>query len=406
MRFFYLDAAFSVRHGHHGEYCRLLSAELRSRGIEPVVLGHREVIAELRQELGVRPFFRWWTYLQIHRKQDPIAGWLRDFEVAWRLTLDDLQRITPLSADDIVYFNSVYPAQFMALLQWLSGIPKEMRPRAFVEFGTDPGVVISSTTLNNWQLDVPDPRRDPRGTLYRYVGSIAKPEDYPKVCLFTFDRMVSRIYQTLVGWPVATLPWPHHAMFPVRNRAGNRPIKAAVVGHQRLDKGYQFIPDVLRQLQDAPEIEFLVHNSAPEEMIETQIAIREMARANPRVIVDERSVFGADWALILDRADLVICPYDPVRYASSHSAVVAECIANGIPCVAPANTILANMCREFGGMAAEIQEWSAAGMVAGIRAGIAEFDTLAVRAVAAAQRWQQVQGASRLVDQLLGRGVE
>jgi hypothetical protein len=364
-------------------------------------LGHQEVIAELKKELGVQPLFRWWTYLQIYRRQDPIAGWLRDFDVAWRVTLEDLQRITPVSAEDIVYFNSVYPAQFMALLQWMSSMPKESRPRAFVEFGTEPGVVITSTIANNRQFEVMDPRREPRGTLYRYVGSIARKEDFPKVCLFTFERTVSEIYQALTGWPVATLPWPHLAVLAIRDRSGKRPIRAAVVGHQRTEKGFQFIPDVLRQLLDGSNVEFLVHNSAPEEMAGAQNAVREMARNNARVILDERSVFGPEWAQILDRADLVICPYDPIRYASSHSAVVTECIANGIPCVVPANTVLAAMCRDFGGMAAEIPEWSVAGIVAGIGAGLTDFDALAARASTAAQRWQQVQGTPRLIDQLL-----
>ena len=191
------------------------------------------------------------------------------------------------------------------------------------------------------------------------------------------------------------------AILPLRCRFGKRPIRAAFIGHQREEKGFHFVPDLLRTLLDTTDLEFLVHNSMPEEMIATQRAVREIALNNPRFIVDERPVFGTEWAQILDKADLVICPYDPVRYGSSYSAIVAECIANGIPCVVPANTVLATMCREFGGVAAEIPEWSVAGIVAGIRAGLTDFDSLATRAAAAAPLWQQRHGAPRLVDRLL-----
>ena len=402
MRFYYLDSALHAKHAHHAEYCRSITNELRQRGIDPSVFGFQEVSAELSQGLAVQPFFRWYTYLRNYRDQDPIAGWLRDFDVGARITIEDLKRIVAVSADDIAYFSAVYPVQFMAVLHWLSGIPKDVRPRTFLEFSTEPGVVLLSTTGNNWQFEVMDPRREPRGTLYRYVGSVMKAEDFPSVCLFTFDQSVSGIYQALTGWPVATLPLPISAQLPLRSRSGKRPIRAAILGHQRMDKGFQFVPDVLRTLLDVPDLEFLVHNSMPEEMIDTQRALREIAQSNPRVIADERALFGTDWAQVVDKADLVICPYEPVRYGSRYSAIVAECVANGIPCVVPANTALAAMCRDFGGVAAEISEWSTAGIVAGVRAALADFDALAMRAAAAGPLWQQMHGVPRLVDRLLG----
>ena len=401
MRFYYLDSALHSKHAHHAEYCRSITDELRQREIDPIVLGFQEVDAALTQSLGVQPFFRWYTYLRTYRNQDPIAGWLRDFDVGTRITIEDLRRIAPVSADDIVYVSAVYPEQFMAVLHWLSSVPKDARPSTFVEFGTEPGVVVVSTTGNNWQFEVMDPRREPRGTLYRYVGSVMQAEDFPTVCLFTFDRSVSGIYQALTGWPVATLPLPISAKLPLRSRSGKRPIRAALLGHQRMDKGFQFVPDVLRTLLDVPDLEFLVHNSMPEEMIDTQRAVREIVQRNPRVIADERAVFGADWAQLVGKADLAICPYDPVRYGSRYSGIVAECVANGIPCVVPANSAPAAMCRDFGGMATEISEWSTAGIVAGIRTALANFDSLASRAAGAAALWQQVHGAPRLVDRLL-----
>ena len=401
MRFIYLDTGLRTTNGHHGERCRLILAELRRRGIDPTILGCQDVAVEFRQELGVQPFFRWWTYAQPYRTQELEAGWLRDFEIGWRITLEDLKRITPVSSDDVVYFCSVHPAQFRALLEWIGSLSREARPRVFAEFVAEPGVKVSGVSETNIQLKLVDPRLEPRGILYRFVGSSISQASFPNVCTFTFHRTHSEIYQAITGWTFATLPFPHSAVLPIRPRAGRRPIQVATIGHQRKDKGFDFIPDVVQQLLDGPDVEFLVHNSSPEEMPGPQNALRDIARNNPKVNLDERPVLGAEWAKVLDRADLVICPYDPVRYATSWSGIVVESIANGIPCVVPANTIMASMCRDFGGMAAAFRDWSVAGVVEASRVALANFDELAVRANAAAHQWPNQQGTPRLVDRLL-----
>jgi hypothetical protein len=403
VRFIYLDTGLRSTIGHHGERCRLLRAELRRRGIDPTILGYQEVAVELRQELGVQPFFRWWSYAHIYHTQDLDVGWLRDFEIGWRVTLEDLKRITSVASDDIVYFSSVYPVQFMALLQWMGSLSREVRPRVFVEFVGEPGVKASSASATTLQFKLVDPRQDPRGVLYRYVGSSISQASFPNVCPFTFNRTYSEIYQAITSWTFTTLPFPHSAVLPIRSRSGERPIQVATIGHQRVDKGFDFIPDIVLQLLDVPDVEFMVHNSTPEEMPGPQNALREIARNHPRVTLDERPALVAEWAKILDRADLVICPYDPLRYATSWSGIVAECIANGIPCVVPSNTIMAAMCRDYGGMAAEFGDWSVAGIVAGIRLALAHFDELAVRANAAAHQWPIQQGTTNLVDRLLNR---
>jgi hypothetical protein len=401
MRFIYLDTGLRSTIGHHGERCRLILTELRRRGIDPTILGDQEAAVELRQELGVQPFFRWWSYSHLYHVQDLDAGWLRDFELGWRVTLEDLKRISPVASDDIVYFGSAYPVQFMALLQWMASLSREARPRVFVEFVGEPGAKQASPGSTSLQFNLVDPRQDPRGVLYRYVGTSISQASFPNVCLFTFNRAYSEIYQAITAWTFTTLPFPHSAVLPIRNRSGKRPIQVATIGHQRVDKGFHFVPDVVQQLLDVPDVELFVHNSTPEEMPGPQTALREIARNHPRVNLDERPALVAEWAKVLDRADLVMCPYDPHRYATSWSGIVAECIANGIPCVVPSNTIMATMCRDFGGMAAEFRDWSVAGIVAGIRLALANFDELAVRANAAAHQWPNQQGTPHLVDRLL-----
>ncbi len=137
-------------------------------------------------------------------------------------------------------------------------------------------------------------------------------------------------------------------------------------------------------------------------MVGPQEALLELSRSHPNIKVDSQAISAAAWAKLLDATDLMICPYDPVRYATSHSGIMAECLANGIPNVIPAGTSLASLAKEFGSPAVEFREWTAASVVAAIREAIANFDSLADRAALAAERWKTVQGARRFVDTLLG----
>src|SRR5439155_1206590 len=154
--------------------------------------------------------------------------------------------------------------------------------------------------------------------------------------MMTFEPSSSTAYQVLLGKPVGVLPVPRLAATTPRNRAGRRPITVSVVGHQRPDKGYQHMPEVARRLLQArPDIRVLAHNADPQGMPDTRQAMRALAAADRRVIIDERLAGQQAWAEVLDASDLILCPYDPARFAFSYSAVAAEAVANAIPMVVP-----------------------------------------------------------------------
>ena len=400
MRLIYLDSALADRVGHHSNYCGLITGEAKSRGLTVATFGRREIAADLAAELGVTPLFRWGTYHRMHTDRDPISGWLRDFELAWKTTLEDLRPMTPIRSDDVVYFSSAQPAQFMAIVQWLWQLPAGDRPRVTVEFGTEPGLQ-SVRVGGKVHYEVPDPRRDARAVFYHHVATLLQPSDLARLRLVTFDAGVSAIYQGLLGVPVGTIPLPLSAATSGRSRKGRRPIVISCLGHQRPDKGYQFVPAIVEQLRDLNGVSFLIHNAAPNEMREPQEALRRLAADRSNVMLDEAPAAGARWAGLLDASDLVVCPYEPDRYASSYSAVLAECLANGIPTVLPAGTRLAALSREFGGASVDFTDWTADSIAAAIRRAVTEFDGLADRAAGAATRWAALHGPARVVDALL-----
>jgi hypothetical protein len=98
---------------------------------------------------------------------------------------------------------------------------------------------------------------------------------------------------------------------------------------------------------------------------------------------------------------LVICPYDPIRYAISHSTVVSESLAHGIPVVVPANTVLSRFVEAYGGAGLAFSDPDPVTIQATVQDAIGNFDILARRADAAALQWKRQNGPGPCVDAML-----
>jgi hypothetical protein len=128
--------------------------------------------------------------------------------------------------------------------------------------------------------------------------------------IFGSQAPSSASFCSVLGRHVGVLPTPHVATTPPRSRSGKRPVTVSVLGNQRPEKGYQFMPEVARSLlQSNPDIRILCHNANPDAMRETQEDLHEIAAKNPRLIMDERLACGEVWQQLLDASDLIILPY-------------------------------------------------------------------------------------------------
>jgi hypothetical protein len=399
MRFFYVDPGLWHNLGHHANSCRFITSELRARGTEARVLAFAQVEPALRAELGAVPLFRWYTYEVGDR--DPICGWLNSYLVGGRATGEDLGRIPDIGPGDVVYLNSGQAIQLFGLAQWLTSLRPEARPRVVFEFGVDPGMDVQLSP-GNMNLTVRDPRQDSRSVLYRHAAGQLPQAAESRVHLVTFEPNASIAYQALLGKPVAVLPVPRVAVTALDSRVGRRPITVSVLGHQRGEKGYQHMPEVARRVLAAHrDVRLLVHNGAPGVMQQTQQEMRALAAGDSRLVLDERLADDRIWAELLAASDLIVCPYNPGRFAISYSAVAAEAIANSIPLVVPAHTSLDRLMREFGSGGTTFEKDDPPTIADATLRAIDRFDEIAALAAAGARRWDQVHGPRKLVDALL-----
>jgi hypothetical protein len=77
-------------------------------------------------------------------------------------------------------------------------------------------------------------------------------------------------------------------------------------------------------------------------------------------------------------------------------------LASGIPLVVPGGTAMARLLAEFGNPGAAFSKYTPASIVEATRTALADFDTVAQRALAAAGQWNATMGAQHMVSALLG----
>lgn len=398
MRFLYLDPGLRDNVGHHANYCRYITRELRERGIEPLIFAHQRVEEALRSELGAIPYFRVSTYKQ-GADRGPF-GWLSTFNRHSRRTLEDLSRLPDLVPSDIVYVSSALPAQLMAVVEWQAGRPEDRRPAVVVEI-FESGLVVgrSETGL---EVDTPDPRPGLRSELFRYAARRLAQTATEHLRFITFDETTSNLLSSLLGSAVQTLALPYRAVTALRNRAGARPITVAILGHQRANKGYHDLPEIVAALlRSRSDIRLLVQNVNPVGKPETRQALRDLADGNERLILEERPAGKVLWPQLLERSDLILLPYPPQPYVATFSSMAAEALANGIPLVVPAGTTMEGLLREYDGPGVAFDRYEVASVVAATERALDDFDRYATLAQRAALRWPQTRGPARMVDGLL-----
>jgi len=164
------------------------------------------------------------------------------------------------------------------------------------------------------------------------------------------------------------------------------------------------MPEIARQLlAKRRDINILVHNGDPELSKAIQQDLRQLAIVDPRLIVDERIAGRTLWPELLDKSDLVLCPYTSSRFAVSYSAVASEAVANGMPLVVPARSSLARLLSDFGDSGELFEKAEPSYIVAATLRALSRFDDLAQIAMRGAKKWNEVHGPRRFVDALLKR---
>jgi hypothetical protein len=409
MRVFYLDAGLTGNVGHHANHCRYIVDELRARAIDVQVFAFAGIESTLRTELAAIPHFRSYTYWE--KDFDPICGWLSDFQTAVAVFREDLSHLPEPACGDLIYLSAVSPAQLLAVTDWYDSMRTDRRPAVVLELITsDLELALGEQGL---EVTIPDPRKKSRPTLFRFAAKRLRGHDRSRFHLVTYTRTYADLFGMLLETDVQTVPFPYRAVTQLRNRAAAHPITVSVLGHQRLEKGYAALPEILSLLLRSrwqPDVRILVQavsirdpsdaqsdSGSPE----TDAALCALAASDDRLSVDQRSAGKRRWPELLRRSDLVLCANGSPDSLAAVSAVAAEAMANGIPIVAPDKTEIAKLLAECGGGGTFFNGFEPGTIVRATRHALDNFNHYATLAYQGALLWREAHGPTRLVEALL-----
>ena len=401
MTVIYIDPGLRTNIGHNAESGRAIITELRQRGLDIMVLGNKTVREDLQRELGVIPFFTLSSYERVNvggRSPEDVMPRL----LAERLYgLSDLGRLSEIGPNDVIYVNTVLPPYLLALVDWLDTIPAGMRPRVVAELGTTAGADCS---LVNGILQVhPRPAKtDPTAARYRAISRRWNEVGPLPLAVVTGDPLMSKAYEVVLGRQVHISPIPRSAITGCRVRHPASEPLIAWIGHQQWAKGYLLVPEIVTLLlMSGEKLRLLVQNAAMAQMEAITESLYSIAEADNRLELLVGPLSHDAYATLIDRIDIIVCPYYANHYCCNYSAVAAEAIANGAVLVAPADTTLSELLARSGGGGTLFHEWTAPSVCTAILEAVADFDRLAAAAATAASHWQDSHGPGPYVTRIL-----
>ncbi|HXE11036.1 MAG TPA: glycosyltransferase [Bryobacteraceae bacterium] len=403
MNFIYLDPGLINFAGHHAAFCRNLVNALDRRGHTASIYSNVAVAKNVQHELKAMPLFRANPYNQYvpqyETAPDPICGWLKSFEVVWQSTAQDLGQLRLPTQDDVIYWNSAFPAQLTALAHWLGSLPEDRRPHAVVELNLDSGVIDDG----KGGFELPNPQVNEKPLLWRYAGMLlSDPKIRNRIKLINFESSTVPGYEYLLREPVEAWNPPFCASANVESRVGKQGFAIGILGYQREEKGFTLVPELAKRLlSERQDIALLVHNAEPAFMWRTQSELREIAARESRLVLIEGAIPDR-WMETVNSCDLIVCPYDPAAFKTRCSGMLNESLANGIPVIVPANTSLARVFEEFGAPGAVFEKWTVESIAASVFSVLNNYDEHAQRAFEAAEKWEKEYSVEGLASNILG----
>jgi hypothetical protein len=393
VRFVYCDCSLIGARGHFASTCRRLAGAARDRGLAVEIYGNHRLEAPLIEALGARPLFGPTAVEQT--SDDKLCGYLENYNDKATAFAAALRTIEPPGPDDIVFVNSVQSGELAGVAAWLArSFENGARPRVAVELGMISGMALSHVG------DPPQRKLSPatqQPALYRWAVKRLVRNVRDRLHFVAFDHDVAWCFAQILQADVAVLPLPLEADPSPRRRAGACPT-IAFLGEQREDKGRELI---------APLIDALLASGRPLRVIlqdadvRRALPISDAARRDARVELVHRPVYDADWRDLLDRADLIVLPYEPPRYALTYSLLLAEAAACAIPMVAPARTTLATWMSGLGGPGVLFEAWTVESVLGATFAALDRFEALADLALKAAGNWPMRHGPERTIEAIL-----
>lgn len=316
--------------GHHAGYNAALAAAARRRGVEPVIVGHRELPGTLLPAFRTLPLFR--TDL---RAQPPkwMTGSRRlldllEFLCAKRFA-DDLRRMGEASGPrDVVFAQMIAPRHLLAWLRWFAA-------------QADPPVLVLHLGYQPWRFERPSLR-----------GALdALPETASRRLRFVTDsEKLTGPFASALGRPVRHLPHVVDVQFPAdaesREQRGTLLFAA---GNARREKGFGDLLQAAALVESELRAGRLSLHAQCHSADASCAEILRGFNAPPGVLLIDGGLDGDRYAAAIAGADVIVLPYHLDHYALRTSGVFCEARCAGRPVLATEGSWAGDRVRREGG---------------------------------------------------------
>jgi|GEM_PF-2166396 len=185
-----------------------------------------------------------------------------------------------------------------------------------------------------------------------YFDAVRKKGLPPEISLYTDTQELATDYEIFSNLPFQVLPIPFRQNYLMQNKqllpSKEKKTRLVYLGDPREEKGFHWLPFL---------VDFLAKDYFETNKIIFHIQASVNSASEPRCLSALRILksYSEDWIkfygidgpltpdnyyLLLNQADIVLCPYDKATYRSRSSGTLTEAIAAGVPTIVPAKTWL------------------------------------------------------------------
>ena len=398
----YLDTGLVDFIGHHSAVCRTLLAAFRRRGIAPRVLLSCKASADVVREFRAIPQFRYFTgdwYLYgLRMDAQSEKALTNQFSNAIEYLLADFDTLDRFLRPSLIFISSAHGPIVQAAALWLASRDRADCPVILLDMNLPTGTYYTGGYAAS-DIVIPPIEACYMTAIYRTAAQeLAAHADLP-LAITVLSAGTARLTEAVLQRPVTVSCMSQGVGTSRRRRQMGDRLIAGVLGHQgREAKGFAHIRELLPQLRALrPQVHVLIHDCEEGDKALTP-EFRQWAASDPGIELVVGSQDTEGFARLLDRVDLLICPYRPAMYKNVASGMMADAIANGLVTVIPAGTSMHALLRSTGGGGEVFVEWTVPSILAAVLRAVDRFDELAALAYKAAWAWEETHGPDRFID--------
>jgi glycosyltransferase involved in cell wall biosynthesis len=394
-RLYLFDPNLKGSGGHYLGYAIRVADAAEAAGITTVIVANVSARSDLANHRILPALeYDYWQEMCPSSGEDPHEHLSRSAERLAQ-SLRGVQAAERLSGDDILFFPYINLTEVMGLARWKreSGIDARtvlLFRRDLDEQGTDAAVGARAGAFL---------LRQALADLYTCRGS-------ENIRLFTDSDNLTEEHSQSLRRRFQTAPIPvDPALFGPRKKTRAQPATLLYLGDARTEKGYGVLPQIGRALIDelaAGCVHMIVQSNFNVPGGEPGMrASRDFLSTLPNVSILRHAVAEQVYNEYLLSAALILLPYQPERYISRTSGILAEAICAGVPAVVPQGTWLSEQVRRYGaGVTYEASEPDAAARA--VREALASLEELQSRAEERRLGYSRFHRPSRLVEFVCG----